>query len=117
MSRCAELLNPLFDLMKEQAWQSKVLQTDDTPVGVLVPELARTRTGRIWTYVGDDEHPYTIFDYTPSRSRDGPHAFLKQFSGYLQADAYAGYDELYQDRKRAVIEVACWAHTRRNPRT
>jgi transposase len=113
MSRCAELLNPLFDLMKERALHSKVLQTDDTPVGVLDPELVRTRTGRIWTYVGDNEHPYTVYDYTRTRSRDGPHAFLKPFSGYLQADAYAGYDELYLDRERDVIEVACWAHTRR----
>jgi len=99
--------------MKEQALRSKVLQTDDTPVGVLDPQRARTRTGRIWTYVGDDEHPYTVYDYTPTRNRDGPHAFLEPFRGYLQADAYSGYDELYQDPKHDVTEVACWAHTRR----
>ena len=68
---------------------------------------------RIWTYVGDDEHPYTVYDYTPNRSRDGPHAFLKEFSGFLQADAYSGYDELYEDPERDVTEVACWAHARR----
>ena len=113
MRRCAQLVNPLFALMKEQALQSKVLQTDDTPVGVLDPQRARTRTGRIWTYVGDDEHPYTVYDYTPTRNRDGPHAFLEPFRGYLQADAYSGYDELYQDPKHDVTEVACWAHTRR----
>src|SRR5207245_4228018 len=65
------------------------------------------------TYVGDDEHPYTVYDYTPNRSRDGPHAFLKEFSGFLQADAYSGYDELYEDPERDVTEVACWAHARR----
>ncbi len=113
MGRWAQLVSPLFDLMKERVLKAKVLQTDDTPVGVLDPELARTRTARIWTYVGDDEHPYTVYDYTPNRSRDGPQAFLKEFSGYLQADAYSGYDELYQDRERDVTEVACWAHTRR----
>jgi transposase len=113
MSQCAQLVSPLFDLMKENALQSKALQTDDTPVGVLDPELARTRTGRIWTYVGDDQHPYTVYDYTRTRSRDGPHAFLEKFSGYLQADAYSGYDELYRDPDRDIIEVACWAHTRR----
>jgi len=113
MAQCAQLVSPLFDLMKERALQSKVLQTDDTPVGVLDPERARTRTGRIWTYVGDDEHPYTVYDYTPNRSRDGPQAFLEKFRGYLQADAYSGYDELYQDPKHDVTEVACWAHTRR----
>ena len=74
---------------------------------------SRTRVGRIWTYVGDGEHPYTVYDYTPNRSRAGPKAFLDDFAGYLQADAYAGYDQLYQDPKRRVVEVACWAHARR----
>jgi len=71
---------------------------------VLDPALPRTRTGRIWTYVGDDEHPYTVYDYTPNRSRDGPDAFLKEFSGFLQADAYSGYDQLYKDPARDVTE-------------
>jgi transposase len=113
MRRCAELVRPLFDRMKAQVLESKALQTDDTPVAVLDPALPRTRTGRIWTYVGDDEHPYTVYDYTPTRSRDGPEAFLKEFSGFLQADAYSGYDELYKDPARDVTEVACWAHARR----
>jgi len=99
--------------MQERALQSKVLQTDDTPVAVLDPTLPRTKTGRIWTYVGDPAHPYTVYDYTPDRSRAGPDRFLQPFSGYLQADAYAGYDALYRDPVRGVTEVACWAHTRR----
>jgi transposase len=113
MRRCAQLLTPLFEEMKRQALRSKVVQTDDTPVGVLDPGLTRTRTGRIWTYVGDEIHPYTVYDYTPNRSRDGPDAFLEDFSGFLQADAYSGYDHLYNDPARDVTEVACWAHTRR----
>ena len=113
MGRCAELLAPLYEQMKWETLRSKVVQTDDTPVGVLDPELTRTRTGRIWTYVGDDEHPYTVYDYTPNRNRDGPEAFLEDFRGYLQADAYAGYDALYTAADREVTEVACWAHTRR----
>jgi len=113
MGRCAELLAPLFEEMKRETLRSKVVQTDDTPVAVLDPELPRTRTGRIWTYVGDDEHPYTVYDYTPTRNRDGPEAFLEEFRGYLQADAYAGYDALYNAPDREVTEVACWAHTRR----
>jgi len=92
MRQCAELVSPLYDLMKERALSSKVVQTDDTPVPVLDPELPHTRTGRIWTYVGDATHPYTVYDYTPNRSRDGPDEFLKNFRGYLQADAYSGYD-------------------------
>jgi transposase len=113
MRRCAQLVSPLFDLMKERVLKSKVMQTDDTPVGVLDPTLPRTRLGRVWTYVGDDHHPYTVYDYTPNRSRDGPQAFMEKFSGFLQADAYSGYDQLYQDAEREVIEVACWAHARR----
>ena len=88
---------------------SKAVQTDDTLVAVLDPELPHTRTGRIWTYVGDPEHPYTVYDYTANRSRAGPDEFLKGFRGYLPADAYSGYDEIYKDAERGVTEVACWA--------
>ncbi len=113
MRECAGLVSPLYELMKQRALSSKVVQTDDTPVPVLDPELPRTRIGRIWTYVGDPDHPYTVYDYTPNRSRAGPDEFLKSFRGYLQADAYSGYDEIYQDAERGVTEVACWAHARR----
>jgi transposase len=113
MRACAELVSPLYELMKQQVLGSKALQTDDTPVPVLDPALPRTRTGRIWTYVGDDGHPYTVYDYTHNRSRDGPEAFLQEFRGYLQADAYSGYDHFYEDELRGIVEVACWAHVRR----
>jgi transposase len=114
MRQSAELVSPLFELMKQQVLSSKAVQTDDAPVPVLDLELPRTRTGRIWTYVGDQDHPYTVYDYTPTRSRDGPDTFLKEFNGYLQADAYSGYDQLYADPERRVVEVACWAHARRH---
>jgi len=113
MRQSADLANPLFDLMKQRVLRSKGVQTDDTPVPVLDPDLPRTRTGRIWTYVGNLENPYTVYDYTPTRSRDGPDAFLKTFTGYLQADAYSGYDHLYEEPERGIVEVACWAHARR----
>jgi len=113
MRQCAELVSPLYERMKSSVLGSKVMQTDDTPVNVLDPSLPRARLGRIWTYVGDRNHPYTVYDYTPTRSRDGPDAFMKEFHGYLQADAYSGYDELYRDRNRNITEVACWAHARR----
>jgi transposase len=64
----------------------------------------------LWTYVGDLLHPYIAYDYTPTRGRQGPMAWLGDWKGYLQADAYAGYDAVYA---RGVIEVACWAHCRR----
>ena len=109
----ADLVSPLFELMKQQVLDSKAIQTDDTPVPVLDPDLPHTRTGRIWTYVGDGEHPYTVYDYTPTRSRDGPEEFLKAFRGYLQADAYSGYDHFYEEPERGIEEVACMAHARR----
>ena len=113
MRQCAELVSPLVDLMKERVLSSKVVQSDDTPVPVLDPELPHTRTGRIWTYVGDSAHPYTVYDYTPTRSRAGPDEFLKEFHGYLQADAYSGYDAIYKEAERGITEVACMAHARR----
>jgi len=113
MRACADLADPLYELMKQGVLDSKAVQTDDTPVPVLDPDLPHTRTGRIWTYVGDGEHPYTVYDYTPNRSRDGPEEFLKAFRGYLQADAYSGYDHFYEEPGRGIEEVACMAHVRR----
>ena len=83
---------------------------------VLDRERTRTRTGRIWTYVGDRNRPYIVYDYTGNRSREGPEEFLQGYSGYLQADAYAGYDAMFKNRKQdkqELTEVACWAHVRR----
>ena len=59
------------------------------------------------------EQPYSVYDFTTSRSRDGPLRFLEGFSGYLHADAYAGYDAMFSDVGSNVVEVACWAHARR----
>jgi transposase len=113
MGGCAELVSPLWERMKQVVLASKAVQTDDTPVPVLDRELTRTRTGRIWTYVGDQRHPYIVYDYTGNRSREGPDQFLKDYRGYRQADAYPGYDAIYKDPKRAIVEVCCWAHARR----
>jgi len=112
--QCAEALKPLYEWMARQVRLSKVIHTDDTPVKVQDRELDRTRTGRFWVYLGDRSHPYTIFDYTPSRSRDGPRRFLEGWSGYLQADAFGGYDGIYAGEVGGkVTEVACWSHARR----
>jgi transposase len=113
MRQTAELLQPLYKRMKAQTLASKVVQTDDTPVPVLDPALPKTRTGRIWTYVGDAEHPVTVYDYTATRKRAGPDEFLGNYRGYLQADAYSGYDAIYTEPERGVVEVACMAHARR----
>lgn len=111
MGQIADLLEPLWKRMAALVKESKKIHTDDTPVKVLDPGRGKTRTARFWAYVGDEAHPETVFDYTPSRKRIGPQEFLKGFKGYLQADAYGGYDQIYAGPD--VIEVACWAHARR----
>ena len=126
MRESAEALKPLYDLMVRETLASKVIHTDDTPVDVLDRTLPKTKMGRLWVYVGDRGHPCTVFTYTPDRKRDGPETFLKDWGReerrYLQADAFAGYDGIYEDtacpeRSRGaggkVTEVACWAHARR----
>jgi len=117
-AQCADVLRPLYDLMVDQVRASKVIHTDDTPVKVQDRSRTQTRTGRFWVYLGDDEHPYTVFTYTPNRSRDGPMEFLRDWGKaervYLQADAFGGYDGIYAGEAGGhVTEVACWAHARR----
>ena len=119
MAACADTLKPLYQLMVQEVLQSRVIHTDDTPVDVLDPEYpGTTKTGRFWDYVGDADHPQTVFDYTPSRSRDGPMKFLdgwgKDEPVFLQADAFGGYDGIYRGEAGGqVTEVACHAHARR----
>jgi transposase len=117
-AQCADVLRPLYDLMVDEVRFSKVIHTDDTPVKVQDRGRTQTRTGRFWVYLGDPDHPYTVFAYTPSRSRDGPMSFLHDWGRdqrvYLQADAFGGYDGIYAGEAGGrVTEVACWAHARR----
>jgi len=113
LAQCADLLKPLYGSMKEVLFQSKVIGTDDTSVKVLDVKLPFARTGRIWPYSGDADHPVILYDYTATRERAGPEEFLKGYRGYLQADAYGGYDAFFKDPARGLIEVGCWAHARR----
>jgi transposase len=108
----AELLRPLYERQKELVLRSPVLWTDDTPVTLLSSGPAGSRQGRFWTYIAA-QHPYSVYDFTESRSRDGPASFLRKFQGYLHADAYSGYDHIYLGSNEAIIEVVCWAHARR----
>lgn len=128
-SQSAGLCEPIYDAMKSELLKSKVIHSDDTPVPVLEtpsregppgeaesqaddPQGHRkARLGRLWTWVGDKVHAHVVFTYTPDRKKEGPIDFLTGWKGFLQADAYSGYDELY--KSRGVIEVACWAHARR----
>jgi len=114
----AEALRPLYDVMIGEVRDGKVIHTDDTPVDVLDRKRTKTRQGRFCVYVGDKQHPQVVFDYTPSRKRDGPMALLKDWGGgeirYLQADAFGGYDGIYAGEAGGnIVEVGCWAHARR----
>jgi hypothetical protein len=113
LAQCANLLDPLYQSAKGVLFRSKVIGTDDTGVKVLDVKLPYARTGRIWPYYGDKEHPVIVYDYTATRERAGPEKFLKGYRGYLQADAYGGYDAFFKDPARGLIEVGCWAHARR----
>jgi transposase len=93
------------------------LHADDTPVPVLEPGNGKTKTGRLWVYVRDDRSsaditpPAVWFAYTPDRKGIHPQQHLESFSGTLQADAYGGYQAIYETGR--VREAACWAHARR----
>jgi len=108
----AELLRPLYDLQRKLVLQSSVMWTDDTRVTVL-GGLKGSFQGHFWTHIGDRQHPYSVYDFTTSRRRDGPARFLQSYSGYLHADAYTGYDAIFLGTGSSVIEVACWSHARR----
>lgn len=113
MGQSATLLAPLVNVAAEEVLASDSIHTDDTPVPVLDKNRDSTRQGRLWAYLGDDLHPFTIYDYTPSRKRDGPAEFLRTYEGCVHADAYGGYDGIYTGSNGAIVEVLCWAHARR----
>ncbi len=110
--QCYEAIQPLGDVLKEVVLESGVLFTDDSPIPIQVKGNGRVKKGRLWTYVrGDPEPALTVYDFSRDRSKKRPLSFLEGFEGYVHADAYSGYDELF--RKEGIIEVGCWAHARR----
>jgi len=117
MAASAQLLQPLYDLMVARVLLSRWLHTDDTPVRNLGQQPDDQATARFWAYLGDRDHPYNVLDFTLTRKRDGPQQFLKDYRGYLHADAFSGYDALYlpapHDGVASIHEVACNAHARR----
>lgn len=115
----AELLEPIVRAMWASVLASRVIHADETPVKVQdrrprkegEPRRRRCRTGYLWAYVGDAGD--VVFEFTPTRAGEGPKQALADYtSGYLQVDAYVGYDAVFTP-KPGVQEVACWAHARR----
>jgi transposase len=112
MAASADLLRPLYKAMLADVLVSQVIQTDETRLPVQEKGCNKTKSGRLWTLVGDRQHPHTVFFYTPTKERDGPAAILKNYKGFLQADAANVFDGFYLPGE--IFEVACWAHTRRH---
>jgi transposase len=109
----ADLLKPLYEFQKELVQTAPVIWTDDTHVTVLGGDQPGSRKGRFWVYIGPTAIPYDVYDFTEDRKRDGPARFLANYTGYLQADAFSGYDGIYVGSDGKILEVACWAHARR----
>lgn len=115
----AATLMPLVDAIRDHILAAERIYTDDTPVPVLAK--GKTKTGRLWTYVRDDRPfsgqapPAALYFYSPDRSGQHPRAHLQGWTGIMQADAYAGYSELYEPRRKPapIIEAGCWSHARR----
>jgi transposase len=112
----SDLLSPLVDAIGKHVFAGRKLHADDTPMPVLAPGNGKTKTGRLWTYVRDDRPageqaaPAVWFAYSEDRRGEHPRQHLKNFTGALQADAYAGFHHLYGNH---IYEAACWAHARR----
>jgi len=117
VGQCFHLLDPLVAALGRYVLGAAKLHADDTPVPVLEPGRGKTKTGRLWVYVRDDrpaaskEPPAVVFRYAPDRRGERPAEHLKEFCGVLQADAYAGFNDLYASGR--IREAGCWAHARR----
>ena len=109
MARCAELLEPIAEELRQEVLASDVVHTDDTPVTLAQSSEGGSREARVWVYLNREGRHW--YEFTESRKRDGPARVFQDFTGYLQADAYGGYDRLFFPG--GATEVACWAHVRR----
>jgi transposase len=111
MGALAELLRPLRDAMLADVLLSWVIQTDETRLPVLEKGNDKTKSGRLWAFLGDRDHPHTVYHYTATKARDGPAGILEKYKGFLQADAANVFDGIYCPGD--IVEVGCWAHGRR----
>jgi transposase len=111
LAKCAYVLKPLYELLRENILSGDVVLNDDTPVDMLEPRAGGTRTARLWCTVGGPRLEHIIYNFTRTRGREGPLEFFKGYKGYLVTDAYAGYDPLFENEE--IIHSGCWAHARR----
>jgi hypothetical protein len=117
VGQAARLLTPLAQAIGRQVLRADKIHGDDTPIRVLGGKGNKAKTGRLWVYVRDDRPgsgrapPAVWFQYSADRKGEHPARHLKGWWGILQADAFAGYNQLYEDGR--IVEAACWAHARR----
>ena len=105
----ADVLEPLYKLMCDRVRMSRVIHSDDTGVKMLAK--GQCSNCHFWGYIGDLSNRYVAYEFSLTREGTNPSRFLEHYTGYLQADAFSGYDHVYSSGK--VIEVACMAHCRR----
>lgn len=104
----------LYDALKVKVLSSAVIHTDDSPVDLQLLQKGKRgiREARLWVYLAGAGPPMRFFDFTTDRRKERPAAILKDYKGFVQADAYGGYDHLFASRDD-ILEVGCWAHARR----
>jgi hypothetical protein len=112
MAASADLLRPLCKAMLADVLLSRVVQTDETRLPVLEKGNTKTKAGRLWAFLGDRDHPHTVYHYTATKARDGPAGILENYKGFLQADAANVFDGIYLPGD--ISEAGCWAHGRRH---
>ena len=117
VGKSAALLEPLADAIGRHVLNGRAIFADDTPLKMQAPGNGRTKTARIWTYVRDErpwlgpDPPAAWYRFTVDRKGQHPAEHLVHFKGWMHADGYAGFNELY--RSGGISEVACMAHIRR----
>ncbi len=113
LGRAAGRLRPLRDLIHYQVLESFYVRADETTARVLRPGTGSTKLVYLWIYVGDNDHPYQLFDYRLDRSRAGPLEILAGFQGGLLTDGFSVYTKLVKESDGQLADLGCWAHARR----
>jgi len=116
-------LAPVAEAIARHVREGVAIHADDTPVPVQDPGRGKTKTGRLWVALRDERPwgsgipPAVTYRYSPDRRGEQAEALLKGCRGYLHADAYSGFNNLYRPDPLTgeirLLEVACWAHARR----
>lgn len=111
VSATCQLIEPLYEALKNKVLATGYLHVDETPIKVLDKDKkGQTHRGFFWVYQSSVEK-LVFFDYQPSRGREGPTGILENFQGYLQTDGYTVY-ELF-DKVGGITVLHCMAHARR----